>query len=151
MYTMMKSLHYRIILPVSLILFFSVTKWWFVLPVDAPDTMMWGFPFPCYSEGWHTSGALQFFIGEGILDFLIYYLVSLILILIAGKLFPAWQAKKWWTVFLWVIAGLYLAMAAYVMCLTENLFYFHRNFDMEVIKSGYKFIWQFIPRPSAKL
>lgn len=141
----------RIVLPVSIILFFSVTKWWFVLPVDAPDTMMWGFPLPCYSEGWYTSGSLQFFIGEGILDLFIYYLISLILILIVSKLFPYWHPKKWLTVLLQVIAGVYLAMAAYVMCLHENLFYINRTFDTEVIQSGYKFIWQFIPRPSLKL
>ncbi len=63
-----------ILIPVTIISFAVFTKWWFTVPVDAPDTMYWGFPFAFVGEGWHTSMSLQIFVMELIADLIFYFL-----------------------------------------------------------------------------
>ncbi|MEM6768710.1 MAG: hypothetical protein AAF655_27470, partial [Bacteroidota bacterium] len=60
----MKQLIWRLVIPLTIISFFLVTKWWFVAVEDAPDSWMYGFPFPYLCEGWHTSLSLQVFLKE---------------------------------------------------------------------------------------
>jgi membrane-associated phospholipid phosphatase len=69
----MKQLTLRFIIPLTIISFVLVTKWWYVLPIDARQTFYWGFPFAFVGEGWQTSGALQFFLLEGLADISIYF------------------------------------------------------------------------------
>ena len=62
-----------LILPLSIISLTIFTKWWYILPVDAPDSMMYGFPIPYSCNGWHTSLSYQIFIFEFIVDLLIHF------------------------------------------------------------------------------
>lgn len=41
--------------------------------VDAPNSTMIGFPLAYSCNGWHTSGAQQFFLLEFVFDLLIYF------------------------------------------------------------------------------
>jgi hypothetical protein len=68
------------VLPLTVISFGTITKWWYALPVDAPDTMFTGFPFAYACPGWHTSMSLQIFVTEFIIDFLTYFLLWFVLI-----------------------------------------------------------------------
>lgn len=71
----MKKLILIISLPLTVITFAAFTKWWYVLPFDAKQTFYWGFPFAYVGESWQNSGALQFFILEALIDFMLYFLV----------------------------------------------------------------------------
>ena len=71
----MKQLTLKLIIPLSVISFATLTKWWYALPVDAPGTYLTGFPFPFVCNGWHTSMSLQIFAIEFFVDFLTYFLI----------------------------------------------------------------------------
>jgi hypothetical protein len=71
-----KNLTWKLMLPLTLMSFATFTKWWYVLPVAARDTMMTGFPLPFVCEGWHTSMSLQIFMAEFLIN-LFYLLVSI--------------------------------------------------------------------------
>ena len=81
----MKQLTWRLILPLTIISFGVFTKWWYVLPVDAPDTMMAGFPLAFVCDGWHTSMSLQIFAFELMFDFLIYFSFWFLLIIFINR------------------------------------------------------------------
>ncbi|WP_222931286.1 hypothetical protein, partial [Xanthovirga aplysinae] len=69
----MKKLIWELVLSLTVISFSIFTKWWYVLPTDALDTVMSGFPLIWISEGWHTSMSLQIFVKELIINLLIYF------------------------------------------------------------------------------
>jgi hypothetical protein len=66
-----RQLTLKLIIPITIISFAFFTKWWYALPVDAPDTMYWGFPFAYIGDGWGSSMTLQIFLIEFISDLLI--------------------------------------------------------------------------------
>jgi len=68
-----KQLTWKLILPLTVISFATCNKWWYVFPVDAPDTMLTGFPFRYVGPDWHTSMSLQIFIMEFAIDILVYF------------------------------------------------------------------------------
>ena len=51
------------------------------MPVDAPDTMMTGFPFAFVGDGWFTSMSIQLFVIELCIDFIIYLLFWFVIVL----------------------------------------------------------------------
>ena len=83
-----------IILPLSIIFMFIVTKWWYAIPVDGSDKLFWGFPFAFMGEGFHTSMSLQFFVLEFLADFLVHFSIILLLVLAFTKWFPASEISK---------------------------------------------------------
>jgi hypothetical protein len=58
----LKELIYKRIIPLTIISFLLVTKWWYVLPIDSPHSIMIGFPLAYSCKGWHTSMSEQYFI-----------------------------------------------------------------------------------------
>src|SRR3982750_2694356 len=97
----LKQLIWRLIFPLTVILFGTVTKWWYVLPVDAPDTMMVGFPLAFISDGWHTSMSLQIFAFEFLVDFFVYSLVCFLLVFFVNRYLTKIKISKWATGLLW--------------------------------------------------
>jgi hypothetical protein len=71
----MKKQIVQLTLALTSISMYSVTKWWYTLPVDGPDKLYWGFPLAFMGEGFHTSMSLQFFVLEFLADFLVYFTV----------------------------------------------------------------------------
>ena len=59
-----------LVLPLTIILFGTITKWRYVYVEDGPDDFLYGFPLAFICTGWHTSMSLQIFISEIIFDFL---------------------------------------------------------------------------------
>lgn len=143
----MKQLTWRLILPVSVISFATFTKWWYTLPVDAPDTLYSGFPFPFVGEGWHTSMSLQIFILEFLIDFFIYFLFWFILVFLIHRFLTKLCLHKILTIAIWSIAGLIICGAVFIASFPDNIFYLTRTYEMEVMETGYKPIWQRIERP----
>lgn len=144
----MKTLLFNRILPLTILSFAAVTKWWHTLPVDSPDTMYRGFPFPFVGEGWHTSMSLQIFVLELLVDFLIYFLFWFLVVVGVHYLVVKINPYKPLTIVLWVISGLVLLGATYLASFPEHIFYAKRPYDMKVLKTGYTFSWQQPVRPN---
>ena len=143
----MKQLTWKLILPLTVISFGTVTKWWYALPVDAPDTLYAGFPFPFVGDGWHTSLSLQFFVLELIADFLVYFLFWFISVFCIHRYLTTIKTKKIFTIGIWVISVLIIFCAAFIASFSENIFYFKRPYDMEIMQTSFKFVWQETNRP----
>jgi hypothetical protein len=143
----MKQLTFKLILPLTIISFATITQWWYALPVDAPDTFYSGFPFPYVGEGWHTSMSLQIFVLELCVDFFIYFLIWFVLLFLINKYLTKIKTYKIATIGLWTISGIMIFGASYIASFSENVFRFKRTYDMEIIESGFKFVWQDTERP----
>jgi hypothetical protein len=143
----MKSLTFKIVIPLTIISFATLTKWWYTLPTDAPDTMFTGFPFPFICNGWHTSLSLQIFITEFIVDFLTYFIILFVLFYYFNRYITNLKTYRAVTIGLWTLSGLILAFATLVTTNKDNLFYLKRPFKMEVMETGFQFGWQNIERP----
>lgn len=143
----MKNLILKLILPLAIISFVIFTKWWYVLPADAPNTMYSGFPFPYIGEGWHTSMSLQIFVLELIVDWIIYFLFLSVLVFSINMLVEKIKLYKSVTILLWLVAGTIIAAALYFGSFSEHIFYFKRPYEMKVMETGYKFIWERTERP----
>lgn len=146
----MKSLSWKLVLPLSVISFAFFTKWWFVLPVDAPDTMMWGFPFAWVSEGWHTSLSLQIFVMEFVIDFLFYFAFWFALVLLWNRFFFKLKVPGFLTFVLWILLGLIGGVSIWVATMPEHVYRVKRDFEFEELESGYQFIWEQGKRPVYK-
>ena len=138
---------FKLILPLTIISFAAVTKYWYTLPVDAPDTMCWGFPFPYVCEGWHTSLSLKIFVVEFFADFLTYLLFWSVMYWGINRMGIKIVVNKVVTTVLWVFAGLVVSGSGIIAANPDNLFYLKRSFEMEVMETGFQFIWQQTPRP----
>ncbi len=143
----MKQLSWKLVLPLTVISFALFTKWWYVLPVDAPDTMMAGFPLVCLSDGWHTSMSLQIFVFEFIVDLLVYFLFWFELIFLIDRYLFKLKVPNLLTIPLQALTGLIIISSMIVASMPEHIYKVKRDFDMEVMVTGYKFIWQHQERP----
>jgi hypothetical protein len=143
----MKQLTFKLIIPLTVISFTTVTKWWYALPVDAPDTIFTGFPFPFVCAGWHTSMSLQIFVTELIADFLAYFLFWLLVIYGLNRFITKINPHKVLTLLLWTLTGLILCGAGFIAFDANNIYHIKRPYDMEIMETGYHLIWQQIERP----
>lgn len=143
----MKQLIWKLVLPLTIISFVVFRKWWYVFPVDAPDSMMAGFPLPYVCDGWFTSMSNQFFIMELIIDLLIYFLFWLLLIFCINRFFVKIKVPKNLIIFLIIINVLIFSGAIFIASMRENIFKLKKDFDVEVKETGYNFIWQNTQRP----
>lgn len=121
-----------------------VTKWWYTLPLDGPDKMYWGFPLAFLGEGFHTSMSFQFFIMEFCIDFIIYFLFWIILILAYRKYFskqiPINILKIIWpfSIVLTLVFSIFISMS-------NPIFKYKRDYDWKIMATGYMFIWENTP------
>ncbi|GAB0156689.1 hypothetical protein CHRYSEOSP005_19560 [Chryseobacterium sp. Alg-005] len=143
----MKHLLLPLIIPLTIISLLVFTKWWYVLPVDAPDTMMMGFPLPYVSDGWHTSMSLQIFIIEFFIDLAVHFLVWLLIIFFIHRYIWQINIPKFLIIILWVSAIVTSSLVIFIATLPDQIIKFKRDWDMQVIDTGYKFIWQQQKRP----
>ena len=142
-----KQLTWRLKLPLTVVSFGTFTKWWYVLVEDAPDTMMIGFPLPYACNGWHTSMSLQIFVLEFMVDFLIYFSFWFLLIVLIHRYLKRIKISKILSGILWVFSTIIFAFAIWISSFTELNLEFKREWEMGVIKSGFKPIWIHQERP----
>ncbi|MEO8150862.1 MAG: hypothetical protein ABI723_24730 [Bacteroidia bacterium] len=138
----MKQLTLKLVIPLTAISFSIFTKWWFTLPVDGPDTILTGFPFPFVCNGWHTSMSLQIFVAELFVDLLTYFAFWFITIYCINRFFKVINVHIILTILLLSLTGLILTGSVFIASNSDNLFYFKRPWDMEIMETGYKFTWQ---------
>ena len=143
----LKQLTWRLAFPLTIILFGTITKWWYVLPVDAPDTMMIGFPLAFISDGWHTSMSLQIFVVELLFDFAVYFSICLLLIFLVDRYLTKIKVSKLVTGLLWIFSTLIIAIAIWISSFPEQIIQTRRDWDMKVMVTGYKFTWTHQDRP----
>ncbi len=143
----MKQLIWRVVCPLTVITFFIFTKWWYALPVDARDTLFWGFPFPYAGEGWHTSMSLQFFLLEFFTDVLVYFLFWLITVFCLNKFVIQLKPPKTLTRLLWLLTVFMMMINAIILYSANCIFHIKRPYEIEIMDTGYKFIWQTTQRP----
>ncbi len=135
-----------ILIPVTIISFSVFTKWWFTVPVDAPDTMYWGFPFAFVGEGWHTSMSIQFFVMELIADLIFYFLFWYVCFrLLRKKLYNL--GNKILQSITWTLAAIITIVAILIVIISNPVIHVKRTYEWQLISSGYQFIWQAKPRP----
>jgi len=143
----MKQLIWKLVLPLTVISFSIFTKWWYVLPVDAPDTMMSGFPLIWVSDGWHTSLSLQIFVTELIVNLLVYFFFWLCIVFLINRFLVKIRIPKLILIPTFIISGLICLGGLLIGSMSEHIYKPKRDFDIEVLTSGYKFIWQNLERP----
>lgn len=143
----MKHLVWKLVLPLTIISFSVFTKWWYVLPVDAPDTVMSGFPLIWISEGWHTSMSFQIFVSELFFNLFIYFLFWYVLIFSVNKFIIEIMIPKFLLVIILLLSGTFITGYLWIGTMPEHVFKVKRDFDCEVLDSGYKFIWTNQDRP----
>lgn len=143
----MKQLTWRLVLPLTVITFGTITKWWYVLPEDAPDTMMAGFPLAFVSDGWHTSMSLQIFVLEFLFDFIVYFLFWFLLIISIDKYLTRIKIAKLLTGILWTFSTLIIVIAFWIAGFPEHIFSIKRDWDMKVMVTGFKLTWKHQDRP----
>lgn len=143
----MKLLSWTLVLPLTVLSFTIFTKWWYVLPVDGPDSMMVGFPFPYACEAWHTSLALQIFLLELCLDILIHFTFWFAVIFCVDRFIIKIQLHKAISIIIIGISSLLLCGLLFIAFNPDNIFKARRNFDIEILKTGYKFFWEGNQRP----
>jgi len=143
--TKMKQLAIKFIIPLTIISFVVVTKWWYVLPIDARQTFYWGFPFAFVGEGWQTSGALQFFLLEGLADISIYFAFWFLLTYILMRLSIIKRMPKLVSGILWSIAFFLIITGGIIIFNSYPTINLKRDYEWKIINSGYKFIWQNTP------
>ena len=143
----MKALIFKLILPLAVISFATISKWWYAIPVDAPDSLLIGFPFPYVCEGWHTSMSLQFFVLELILDFLLYFAVWVAIVYCIDRFLMKISLHKTLTMALWATAGIVVCCACLRLSFADPHWHAKRNFEMEILKTGYQFGLDWPERP----
>jgi amino acid transporter len=144
----MKQLIIKLVLPLSIICFGTITKWWYVLPEDAPDSMFYGFPLAYCGDGWGTSMSLQIFALEFLTDFLVYFLICFALVFLINRFLKKMEPPKVLIIVLWVFSGLFIALASFQATFPDNIIELKRSYKMEIMETGPKFIWQDIYRPN---
>lgn len=138
---------FKTALPLTILLMFIITKWWYTLPVDGPDKLYWGFPFAFMGEGFHTSMSLQFFGLEFLADFMVYFSVIILLVLAFKKWLPAFQISKIFTKTVWLLNLVLLIGFGFLVTTSNPIFKIKRNYDWKVLQTGSVYFWQKTPRP----
>ena len=132
-------------MPLTLISFVTITKWWYVDFIDGPDEFLTGFPLPFVCPGWHTSLSLQIFVFELIIDILTYFTFWFLVVYGIKKVFKSIKLPKILTIVLLSISGLILIMLGFIALNPDNIYTTKREYEMEIIDTGWS--WQDKTRP----
>jgi hypothetical protein len=140
----MKQLILKLALPLTVISFFVFTKSICAKVVDAPNSVLQGFPLPYTCPGWGSSMTWQFFVLEFVIDFGIYFLFISIIFYLMDRYILRLKPYKTISITLYAIAGLILCFQILIYS-RDTTFYLHRWFSIEVIESTYNFFWHRSP------
>lgn len=137
----MKQLTWKLVLPLTVISFVVFTKWWHV-EIDGFGEILSGFPLPFVCSGWHTSLSLQIFVLELVTDVLVYFSFWFFIIMTATKTVKSFRVPKSVTTALVATSGLFTMILILFAINPENIYTTTRPFDIEIKRTGYRFIWQ---------
>ena len=142
----MKQLTWKLVLPLTIISFVTFTKWWYVIIDESSETLT-GFPFPFVCPGWHTSLSLQIFVLELIVDIIVYFAIWFFAILTATKFLNPIHVPKFVTITLLLTSGIFTGTLTLLAINPDNTYTATRPFDIEIMETGYRFMWQEKVRP----
>lgn len=122
-------------LPLSLLSFRLISKWWYGNVIDGSDEFFLGFPFIYKCRGFHTSLSTQYFLMEMVSNFLCYLIFWCIVgYMIRRKIsFSPPQAiiRLFWFCFaVYVLGFIHLSKEM------DDRFSLYRDFDVEIIDTG---------------
>ena len=137
----MKKLILKLVLPLAIIALFAFTKWTCAQLVDAPNSVLQGFPFSYTCPGWGSSMSSQFFVMEFLIDLLVYFSFFFIVAYLVDHFLFSIKLHKAVPITLYIIVSLILSLQVLIYT-TDTTFYIHRWFDTKVIQSTYGFFWQ---------
>lgn len=126
-------------LALTILSFFLITKWWYVLVVDGTDEIMYGFPFIYTCRCFHTSLCSQYFILELCSDFLIYFIFWIIINFLFTKYVYSFSVNKWIRRVLFITCGFILAFQIFMNTVDENTYALYRSFHQTYLTSGIDF------------
>jgi hypothetical protein len=90
---------------------------------------------------------LQIFVLELVLDFLTYFLFLFIIILLIYRYLTKIGISKIVIGILWLLSTAAVAVAILIACFPEQIIRARRNWDMQIMATGYKLIWTHQDRP----
>ena len=131
-----------LVLPLTIILFGTITKWRYGYVEDGPDDFLYGFPLTFICSGWHTSMSLQIFIVELIFDFFVYFAFCLAIVKLVDTLIKPININRYFRFGLYGLATLTLIIYGFQFSNPDNIFEMKRDFKYKEIRHGYKFVWQ---------
>ncbi|MEL5993078.1 hypothetical protein [Hymenobacter segetis] len=133
----------------SLISFITFDKWWYALVVDGTDEFLYGFPLPYTCRGFHTSMSEQFFLIEFLIDFALCFLfwVTVVLAITRLNLNCTERIQKIALTVISIPTIIVAGISMLYLLNPDNLFYFKRPFNIEIMETGYKFVWNTMARP----
>lgn len=144
----MKQLILRLILPLTIISFWSIGKWWYALPEDAPDTMYTGFPFIYSGPGWHTSLSYQIFVTELIVDLLCYFVFWFLVAFSITRFKREFKVVKITAIGLWAMAVILPVNQTFLLIVSDNVYYLKRPYSIQILETGVTFGWKIAERPN---
>ncbi len=119
------------------------SKWWYILPIDAPESDMYGFPLPFQCDGWHTSMSIQIFLLEFFIDY-IFYIAFFSLIFIITKRYLAFRISPKITYFLsWILYLISTFNLIFCFIIFETKFYPKRYFEINVIETKFSYVGKY--------
>lgn len=131
----MKKKSLKLILSLTIISFFSISKWRLV-KIDGPDIFMFGFPLAYKSDALHTSLAYRYYILEFFIDFLFYIFFWIIVVFLFKKKYKSVVLPKFISSILLIISFFILAFEVFFVFSFDNIVSFKNDYNYEVIESG---------------
>ena len=138
----MKSLTWKLVLPLTVVSFVTFTKCWYVDIVDGPPEEIYGFPLPFICSAWHTSLAYQIFVLPFVVDFLTYFSFWFLIIYLTNKFLRPINFRWYVTAPILVLTGFMTAFLVLFALNPDHIYTTTREFDMQIISTDYEFIWQ---------
>lgn len=132
----------KLTIPLSVLLFSTITKWWYTFPDDAPDTIFEGFPMIYKGPGWHTSLCLQIFIIPLFIDLITYTVITWLIVYLVNRFVIAVKIHKIVSMVLYVTATIWGAVYMLIAANPDNAWYINRPWRVQVLDTGYQFAWQ---------
>ncbi len=144
----MKKLILQLIIPLTLLSFAFITKWWYADIVDGSDEILIGFPLPYTCPCWHTSLCSQFFVMEFFVDLFCYFLLWFIIVFLVNNYLIKLKLNKALTITLYCLTIL-LSLGNTILAFnTEYVIRTKRNVEINILETGYQFMWQNIKQPN---
>ena len=143
----MKKIIWQLVIPITVIIFASIDRWTYALVIDAPSTVLNGFPFISSAEAWHTSMATQIFIFEFLSNLFIFFTVIFLIIYSAYRVFKMTQVNKWIYIPLWVFTIPLIILAPVGVLMFDDIIFTHRDFKIEILDQKYYLSWTGYKRP----
>jgi hypothetical protein len=132
----MKQIIFRLTLPLTIISFGIITKWWYGLAIDAKDVFFYGFPLIYKCEGFHTSLSTLYFLTEMTINLLTYFAFWLLITLTVNRFWKINIPKRISKIF-WIGFGILFLGFLYLSNALNDLYLIKRDFDVKIFDSGF--------------